>query len=382
MSESPFVPLLLVPEGGESDFRYATGFHVEQSLYLRLAEDDDLLVTPGLELERARLQSSARRIVDRAELGWQEVADPRAGWAGLAARELTGRRIERVRVAPTLPIAYYRALRAVGIDGIVDDDLFVAERRHKTPEQASFIHSAQRAAEAACREVIGQLAAAEVRDGLLWIGERELTSEWLMARAQLTLSEIGYASGEMIIAGSPGCALPHFQGSGQVRAHAPVIIDIFPRGATTGYHGDLTRTVVVGEVPAEVGAMFEACVAAIDAGEATIRAGVNGREVHHAVCRTLVEHGFGTTTPGFEAPPGRPRMNHSTGHGVGLDIHEAPQLRDLDYPLQAGDVVTVEPGLYLEGLGGIRVEDTGMVTSSGFRNFTSLPRSLDPADYL
>jgi Xaa-Pro aminopeptidase len=110
--------------------------------------------------------------------------------------------------------------------------------------------------------------------------------------------------------------------------------------------------------------------------------GVNGRDVHRAVCRTLVERGFGTTTAGFEGDPGGPRMIHSTGHGVGLEVHEAPQLRDLDYPLRAGDVVTVEPGLYQVGLGGVRVEDTGLVTANGFRNFTSLPRSLDPGDYL
>ncbi len=75
-------------------------------------------------------------------------------------------------------------------------------------------------------------------------------------------------------------------------------------------------------------------------------------------------------------------MIHSTGHGVGLEIHEAPALRDLDWMLQEGDVVTVEPGLYLAGLGGLRVEDAGMVVANGFRNFTSLPRSIDPADYL
>jgi Xaa-Pro aminopeptidase len=76
-------------------------------------------------------------------------------------------------------------------------------------------------------------------------------------------------------------------------------------------------------------------------------------------------------------------MNHSTGHGVGLDVHEEPSLRDTaDDPLAEGDVVTVEPGLYLVGLGGVRVEDTGMVTKRGFQNFTTLTRSLDPHDYL
>jgi Xaa-Pro aminopeptidase len=75
-------------------------------------------------------------------------------------------------------------------------------------------------------------------------------------------------------------------------------------------------------------------------------------------------------------------MIHSTGHGVGLDVHELPNLRPTDVPLEEGDVVTVEPGLYLMGLGGVRIEDTGMVTKDGFKNFTSLTRSLDPRDYL
>ena len=78
----------------------------------------------------------------------------------------------------------------------------------------------------------------------------------------------------------------------------------------------------------------------------------------------------------------RPRMSHSLGHGVGLDVHEAPSLRDLDYPLLAGDVVTIEPGLYLKGVGGVRVEDTGIITADGFQNFTTLPKSLDPKAYL
>jgi len=75
-------------------------------------------------------------------------------------------------------------------------------------------------------------------------------------------------------------------------------------------------------------------------------------------------------------------MIHSTGHGVGLDVHELPNLRPTDVPLEEGDVVTVEPGLYLEGFGGVRVEDSGIVTATGFRNFTSINRGLDPRAYM
>jgi len=211
---------------------------------------------------------------------------------------------------------------------------------------------------------------------------RPLTSERLFARANAALNEIGYTTAEMIIAGSPGCAVPHYRGEGQLRANAPIIIDIFPRGMTSRYHGDLTRTVVVGEVSEQVRRMHEACLAALDWAAGQIKAGADGRAVHRGACQVLVDHGFGTYTKGLEGNLDGPRMNHSLGHGVGLGVHEPPSLRDLDYPLQAGDVVTVEPGLYLQGLGGVRVEDTGLVTAEGFRNFTTLPRSLDPRAYL
>jgi Xaa-Pro aminopeptidase len=377
-------PLLLLSRGhDDADFLYACHLPVEQALYLRFEPGDDLLVVSGLELERARREGQARRILDREEAGWREQRDSTSGWVDLARRLVAERGASAVRVSPLLPAAAYVALQAAGVEPEIDHGLFVDERRRKSADEADRIRAAQQAAEAACVEVIGQLAAAEAqRDGLLWLDGSPLTSERLMARAQATLNEIGYGASEMIVAGSPECALPHFRGAGPIRAGAPVIIDIFPMGMSSHYHGDLTRTVVVGEPSDLVCRMHETCVEALDAAIELIRAGANGRDVHREVCRRLVEGGFGTTTKGFEGRADGPRMIHSTGHGVGLEVHEGPQLRDLDYPLDAGDVVTVEPGLYELGLGGVRVEDTGIVTAGGFRNFTSLPRSLDPADYL
>lgn len=290
---------------------------------------------------------------------------------------------EEARVSPRLQAAYLEELRSTGVAVDIDRDLFKAERRHKSPEEAEFIRAAQRAAEAAVTEVARQLAQAEIKDQVLWLEGRPLTSERLYARAQLLLGEMGFSCPEMIVAGSPECAMPHFRGEGPIRAGAPVIIDIFPSGRSAHYHGDLTRTVVVGDVPEEIRRMHASALQALDAGIESIRAGVSGRDVHHAVCQVLVDRGYGTTTKGYEGPEGGPKMNHSTGHGVGLDVHEAPSLRGpTEELLETGDVVTVEPGLYLLGLGGVRVEDTGMVTANGFENFTSLTRSLDPKDYL
>jgi Xaa-Pro aminopeptidase len=371
-------PIVLIPTGSEdADFIYATAFAVETGLYIQFAPGDEVLVVSPLEIDRARAQSKVAQVIEDRE------SYAHKSWARLAAKMLRERGVDEARVSPRLHAAQLEDLRAEGIAAVVDRELFLAERRHKSAAEAEAIQASQRAAEAAVVEVVRQLAAADIKDGLLWANGGPLTSEHLYARAQLVLGEMGFTCPEMIIAGSPESALPHFRGEGAIRAGAPVIIDIFPVGRSSHYHGDLTRTVVVGEIPEEFRRMHAATLQALDAGVESIRAGVPGKDVHLAVCQVLVDRGYGTTSVGYEGPEGVAKMNHSTGHGVGLDVHEEPSLRQTsDEPLREGDVVTVEPGLYKLGLGGVRIEDTGMVTASGFHNFTTIPRSLDPKDYL
>jgi Xaa-Pro aminopeptidase len=355
---------------------------LETALYVRFADSDDLLVASALEIDRARASSSAVRTLSMDEAGYEDHGRYRS-WAKLAARLLRDRGRQEARVSPRLEAAYLEELRHAGLDVEIDRELFVAERRRKSPAQARHIEEAQRAAEAAVVEVVRHLSEAEVRDGLLWVDGGPLTSEWLYARASLKLGEMGFACPDMIIAGSPENAMPHYRGEGQIRAGAPVIIDIFPTGRASHFNGDLTRTVVVGEVPEEFRRMHTAALQALDAAIETIRAGVPACDVHNTACQVLVDRAYGTTTPGYEGPGGVAKMNHSVGHGVGLEVHEEPGVRAAGKdPLQEGEVITVEPGLYLMGTGGVRVEDTGMVTANGFQNFTHLTRSLDPKDYL
>jgi Xaa-Pro aminopeptidase len=376
-------PVVLIPGSGtDGDFIYATGFAVEAALYIRFNETDDVLVTSPLEIERARVQSKAARILLLEEAGFED-RGPFASFAWLAAKLLRERGLNAARVSPRLQAGYLEELRAAGLEIEVDHELLRVERRHKSPQEAGFIEAAQRAAEAAVVEVVSLLAQADIKEGVLWLEGSPVTSERLFARASMLLAEKGFSCPDMIIAGSPESAMPHYRGEGPIRSGAPVIIDIFPAGRTSHYHGDLTRTVVVGEIPDEVRRMHAAVLQALDAGIESIRAGTSGRDVHHSVCQVLVDRGFATTTRGFEGPEGVAKMNHSTGHGVGLDAHEQPALRGPgENRLLEGDVVTVEPGLYLNGLGGVRVEDTGMVVRDGFKNFTTLTRSLDPRDYL
>lgn len=376
-------PLVLIPTGeSDADFVYAAGLPIESALYIRFADKDDVLVANPLEIDRARATSKVARVLSFEEAGFEDVGRF-LSWPRLASKLLRQRELGEARVSPRLDAVYLDELRATGLDVAVDRDLFVAERRKKTPEEARLIREAQGAAEAAVKEVVQQLAESQIRDGLLWRDGQPLTSEFLYARASLLLGELGFACPDMIIAGSPGTAMPHFRGEGQIRANEPVIIDIFPTGRGSHYNGDLTRTVVVGEPSEQIRRMHAATLQALDAAIESIKAGVPAGDIHNTACEVLVDRGFGTTTPGYEGPDGVAKMNHSLGHGVGLEVHEEPGVRRPNRePLEAGDVITVEPGLYLMGMGGVRIEDTGMVTASGFENFTTITRSLDPKEYL
>jgi Xaa-Pro aminopeptidase len=157
-------------------------------------------------------------------------------------------------------------------------------------------------------------------------------------------------------------------------------MDIFPQHKRTRYWADMTRTVSKGEPPAEIRKMFEVVKRAQDAGIKALRPGVTGREVHELVEDIIWQAGYDTMRPGQKKNPADPTPRgfiHSTGHGVGLEIHEAPAIaRSGTTPLLAGDVVTIEPGVYDPVIGGVRLEDMLVITEGGARNLTLASRDL------
>jgi Xaa-Pro aminopeptidase len=163
---------------------------------------------------------------------------------------------------------------------------------------------------------------------------------------------------------------------GPLRSGEPIIIDIFPRSRATLYNGDCTRTVVHGAVPEAVARMHAAVVAAKAAAIAATRAGVTGEAVHAATTRVILERGYAMGLPAEGAGPDFCSMVHGTGHGVGLEVHEPPLLDRGGPELVAGDVITIEPGLYCRAIGGVRVEDMVAVTARGCDNFDALPEGL------
>jgi len=169
---------------------------------------------------------------------------------------------------------------------------------------------------------------------------------------------------DTIVAAGPRSALPHAQpGASRLKAGQLVLIDM---GAMAGgYASDMTRMLYLGEPTRKAQRMYDAVLDAQLAAIATVRPGVSAAKVDRVARRVLRGHGL------------EKLFVHSTGHGVGLEIHEAPRLgRGSRDQLVSGMVLTVEPGVYLEGVGGIRIEDTVVVTSDGAEVLTRLSKQL------
>jgi Xaa-Pro aminopeptidase len=217
------------------------------------------------------------------------------------------------------------------------------------------------------------LAAADVDDGTLVYENEPLTSERVKQEIEIELLRHGCALDETIVACGADAADPHDRGSGPLEADEAIIIDIFPRSKETGYYADMTRTFCVGEPSETIAEWYDLTLEAQEAALDAIEAGVTGSEVHDAVCDVYEEAGLPTLRADETTETG---FIHTTGHGVGLDIHEFPRVSEQDNELEAGHVVTVEPGLYDPEVGGVRIEDIVVVTEDGHENLTDYEKSL------
>lgn len=327
------------------DVGYLSGFGGEES-YLLVGRSWGCLITDGRFDEQAHAQCPDLEILVRqvplAEAMAQVARQRRLRRVGFQAGHLTV--AWRTRLEEALGPRRFRP---------VSDGLLV-QRCVKDEAEIRAIRRAVRIAESAFEEM--------VRRGAAWfVGrtERQVAAE---LDYLVRLAGADEAAFPTVVAAGAHSSLPHHRpGDTPIRRHQAILIDWGAR--KDGYCSDLTRVLLVGTIPPKLARVYDVVLAAQQAGIAAVRVGTSARSADAAARLVIERAGFGT------------QFVHSLGHGVGRATHELPVLSSQsDQRLRRGMVVTVEPGIYLPGVGGIRIEDDVLVAPGGARRLASLPR--------
>ena len=345
----------------DADMFVATGIPVvDPFTYLEL-DGKGIVVISAIEADVARRDTIADDVWSSEQFGGRELMSKGMSWedAGMEVvrRILEKAGVQAVAVPPSFPLGLADYLRGKGVDVTPDRDLFEHRRRIKDERQLAAIRLAQRATEAsfrAARELIG--SASPDGGGVLMAGGEPVTCERVRQAITDSLREDGCDAQSPLVGAGPQGARVHDLGSGPIHAGEPIIIDIFPRHSATRYCADMTRTFCYGEAPERLKAMHAAVLDALQRGTAAIRAGVPGRVPWEAACDAIEAGGFRTERGLADGERLDEDFFHGLGHGVGLEVHEAPGMGlGIEDQLQAGDVVTVEPGVYRKDFGGVRL---------------------------
>jgi Xaa-Pro aminopeptidase len=362
-------PTLIIDDSiHNSDLYYVTRFLAQDRfLYLNSGEREILLISQ-MELGRARNESriddirttTDYDIIEKSKRYGRETA-----YNLVVAELLHDEGITRIEVPYNFPVFLADDLRIRGFEVTPARSGITELRTVKTRREIEEIKKAQERCEAAMERAIDAIRSAGVSDGVLVDpvdSGQALTSERIRAVIEHTLIDCGCESCNTIVAGGKDGAEPHNMGTGTLNVDESIVIDIFPCLGKERYYADMTRTVARGNPSQALIEMHEAVLDAQSAAIQVVRAGVSGDEVHSVVCDLFDDRGYGELFP------------HSTGHGVGLDVHEAPAVASGGEVLRAGNVITIEPGLYDPRVGGIRLEDLVVVTESGCENLTKMEK--------
>ena len=386
------VRLIIGDSESFADLYYATRFRVGVPVvYLEIGKKKILLVG-DLEYGRARTEADVDEFVSTAsyerllEDAKRPVSLPAvldlylkdhgAAGPGNAVPPLPprgGATHPPLMVPAAFSFGYAESLRELGYEVKVKPDPFFPARTVKTPTEISAIEEVQSYAEEAMELAVNLLKTSEIRDDTLWLNGSPLTAEQVRHEMQKLLLEKNCAAASIIIAGGNQGADPHSRGTGPLPAHQTIILDVFPRSFDHHYWGDMTRTVVRGVASPAVKKLYQDVLESQELAFSMIKDGVEGRTVHAAVVDSLKNAG----NSNGETSGKKTGFIHSTGHGVGLEIHELPRIGKLSCTLEAGQVVTVEPGLYYPGVGSVRLEDIVVVTTDGIRDLNRFPKDLE-----
>src|SRR5881275_443622 len=371
---NPKTRLIVAASDTDPDMLYATRFWAPDAFIFLERNGKRTLVLSDLEIDRGRKQANADEFVMFSEIerevqGKSKKAPP---YEKVLAHFLRKRGVRSATVPANFPLRYAEELAANKVRVRAMNGLFWPEREAKSNREVEMMGHALRITEKGLKRAIEVLKASKAGSGkrLRWRG-KTLTSEMLRAEIDSAILRAGGVPLGTIVAGGDQACDPHERGFGPLYADSLIILDVFPRDAKTGYFGDMTRTVLRGIASDPQRKLWNTVKAGQALALKKIKAGVDGMEIHKAIQEFFAKRGFPT-----EIRKGR-RVGffHGTGHGLGLEIHEYPRLQKVT--LKDRQVLTVEPGLYYPGLGGVRIEDVVLVTKTGCRILSRFPKQLE-----
>ena len=372
--ENKSARLIVAASETDPDILYATKFWAPDPFIFLERTGKRTLVLSDLEIDRARKQAEADEFVMFSELEREVQGQSKKApaYEKVLAHFLKKRGVTSAVVPANFPLRYAEELAANRIRVRATNGLFWPEREAKSDKEVALMGQALRITEKGLKRAIEVLRVSSPGAGkrLRWNGNT-LTSEILRAEVDSAILRAGGTPLGTIVAGGDQACDPHERGSGPLYADSLIILDVFPRDAKSGYFGDMTRTVVRGRASEAQQKLWDTVKAGQALALKRIKAGVDGMAIHKAIQELFASRGFPT-----EIRDGR-RVGffHGTGHGLGLEIHEHPRLQKAT--LKDRQVLTVEPGLYYPGLGGVRIEDVVLVTKTGCKILSRFPKQLE-----
>lgn len=365
--------LIVAASDIDADMLYATKFWAGDPFIFLQQNGKRTIVLSDLEMDRGRRTAKVDEFVsfnklEREVQGKSKKAPP---YEKVLAHFLCKRGVKSAVVPANFPLGFARELAKDGVDLATTNGLFWPEREAKTDAELKLIGHALRITETGLARAMEVLKASKpAGKKLRWSG-KTLTSEMLRAEIDSAMLRAGGMPTNTIVAGGDQACDPHERGSGPLYANSLIILDIFPRDPKTGYWGDLTRTVVRGRATDAQRKLWEMVKEGQELALGEIKPGVDGMQIHKAIQNLFKKRGYPTEV--------RNRKNvgffHGTGHGLGLEIHEYPRLQKVT--LKDRQVLTVEPGLYYPGLGGVRHEDVVVVTKTGCKILSRFQKQLE-----
>ena len=358
-----------------ADLFYAARFPCHDAIIYFESRGKKFLVMSDLEIDRAKREAEVDKILSLPVYTKRaEKKNKKFTIIDVFHEIFSEQKIKNLTVPANTSFNLVDGLRRRGYKIEAGPAPFYPERFVKTPKERETIEKTQRLVFQAIGLAEKVLSAARIRGNRLFYRGRPLTSEWLRRMINVFLLEHDHIGADTIVAGGMDAIDPHEIGSGPLRPHQSIIVDVFPKSMKTMYYADATRTFCKGRAPDALKKLYATVKEAQEMAISKVRAGVNGKTIHESILKFFAEKGYKTG----EANGRKQGFIHGTGHSIGLEVHEEPaRIAARDFTLKKGYIMSVEPGLYYADIGGVRIEDLVYITKGGCRILGHYPKNLE-----